>query len=378
MTKNVVSKAVRYYPWVDGEVTRFRSWPRPSGLALIPGIWTNITPETLALEDTFGASSIIFDPSNRDVLYATFDENGLWKSTDRGETWEELGSGTASGGSSTTRLDSPVCVSVDPEDPLHLVATQGIRGTSQGFWVSQDGGQTWTKPAGFSSVSPTDDVTSLAIDPQDWNHMLVGSHSFSWNGILETFDAGQTWTAHDAPEGWPTGSASLTILNHPQLEGGSPDIWLVGLDGEGIWRTDDGADTWTKVSNSGIPHGVVHPYYVSPSGVIFGGSNYVVRSTDLGETWTELTSGLGYSYYMAVIGDGETLYTREAYPASEGYGSGGMLVSTNGGNSWSAQASPGNQTMSNGPLGTSYDEVNDIVYLASWGQGLMALKPLRE
>jgi hypothetical protein len=378
MTKNVATKSVAYYEWDDGTT---RSWEQPEGLILTPGVWTNITPSELGLDpdETYGASTITFDPSDRRVLYATFDEQGLWKSTDRGLTWVELGSGTASGGSSTTRLDSPVCLAVDPTNPLVLVATQGIRGTSQGFWRSTDGGATWSKPAGFSSVAPTNDVTSLAIDPTDWNHMLLGSHSM-WGsdpaGILETTDGGLTWVAHEAEPTWPTGSMSLAILHHPTLDQGNSDTWLVQTDGDGIWRTTNGGSSFTKVANYTIAHGAVHPAYYAPDGTLYGsGAPYVVRSTNNGASWSEVTN-LPSSYYQGVIGDGTTLYTREAYPSLGGFGSGGMKVSTNG-TTWANQAAPGNQTMINGILGSTYDEVNDIVYVALWNAGIWALKPIR-
>lgn len=340
-----------------------------------PGVWTNITPPVDDIEETFGASTIIFDPSNRNVLYAAMDQRGLFKSTDFGGAWAELGSGSASSGSSTTRLDSPVNVAVDPTDPTHLVATQGIRGTSQGFWVSTDGGANWTKPSGFSSVSPTMDVTTLAIDPTDWEHMLIGTHTGAAT-ILETSDAGSTWTEHEGDESWPAGtSMGISILHHPTLDQGDSSTWLIQTDGEGIWRTTNSAGSWTQVSTTDIPHGMVHSVTYMADGTIYsGGFPAPVKSTNNGASFTEL-SALASNYFLFVGSDGTNLYTRVSYPLIEGYGDNAVMSrSTNAGVSWSAMGSPGNQTFTNGPLHMSFDEVNGVLYTANWNAGIWAYK----
>jgi len=343
-------------------------------LELTQGVWTEITPPATGYASTYGTQTIVFDPSNHDVLYTTVDTLGLWKSTDRGATWTELGSGTASGGPTTTRLDSPVCIAVNPANSNHLVATQGIRGTSLGFWISTDGGATWTMPSGFSSVSPTMDVTTLAIDPTDFSHMLVGTHG-SPAAILETFNAGVDWTLHEAEESWPTGSMGLTILRHPTLEQGNSATWLAEFDGGGKWRTTDSGATWTQVSSVSIPHGLVHGAFYTADGTLYAaGGPYAMKSTDNAASFTAM-SDLPSSAYLQVAEAGGTLYTRPSYPLLEGYGgTTAFQVSTDGGSDWGAQGSPGNQTFTNGPIHLVVDEVNNILYAANWNGGLWALK----
>src|SRR5262249_1770347 len=151
---------------------------------------------------TFGTAALELDPSHPGTLYACADQRGLWKSTDCGANWSRLGDANAQydGGTTAKYLDSPVLVRIDPCDAQHLYATQGVRGSTLGFWESHDGGETWTMPKGFVDIASqigTRDVTSAAVDPSDFGHVLVGSHS-PWSGlpnagVLETKDGGKTF-----------------------------------------------------------------------------------------------------------------------------------------------------------------------------------------
>ena len=121
----------------------------PPGLT--PGVWKNITPAALDMTGTWGTTGITVDPNKSSTLYLDTDQRGLWKSTDWGATWARLGTPPSAPNYGTTAnyLDSPVEVRVDPADSQHLYAVQGVRGQTQGLWVSHDGGTTWAQPAGF-------------------------------------------------------------------------------------------------------------------------------------------------------------------------------------------------------------------------------------
>jgi hypothetical protein len=134
---------------------------------LTPGVWADITPP--GGTGGFGTAFVEIDPSNPATLYASCDQNGLYKTTNAGSNWIKIG-----------QLDSPIEAKVDPNNSQHLYATQGVRGATLGFWISNDGGATFIMPAGFVSVSSTigtRDVTMISVDPSDFNHFILSSHS---------------------------------------------------------------------------------------------------------------------------------------------------------------------------------------------------------
>ena len=177
-----------------------------------------------------------------------------------------------------------------------LYAVQGVRGYTQGLWVSHDGGTTWAQPAGFIAVVKeigTADMTTLTVDPSDFKHMLVGSHSW-WKGlqnggILETKDGGETFIKRQPVSSWPGGSMGIQFLYDPCLGIGDSNTWLVSTDGPGaFWRTTDAGATWTHLDGSlnGL-HGQASLYYAK-TGVVYSGAAAVSdpeqgQRRDLGE-----------------------------------------------------------------------------------------------
>jgi hypothetical protein len=363
--------------------------------ALTAGVWTNITPPAspAGLPQWFGFAEIEIDPSNPNVLYACADQLGIWKSTNRGGSWTLLGTPPAVAASpsnsyTTPYLDSPIEIRVDPADSTHLIATQGVRGTAQGFWVSHNGGVTWTMPTAFYTLArstTTADVTQIAVDPTSFNHILVMSHS-PWvglgnGGVMETTDGGTTWTAHAPVAGWPTGSAGVGFAYDPPNSQGNSATWLVGTDGDGYWRTTNSGGSWTQVSANSSGHGGASFSY-TPAGVLYtGGTGYPQRSTDNGVTWTTVSTGLPYRYYYNVWNDGTTLYTSPSYPSTIGGGGSGagqqpMFVSAITDGATYTGFKGGAQTWDNGPFSMRFDATNCIIYTANWANGVWATKPL--
>jgi hypothetical protein len=337
--------------------------------ALAVGVWTNISPAGVPFDanaTAFG-QGITLDPCDVGTLYLAvvgFDpakaNAGIYKSTNAGSTWTRVG-----------QLDEPINVSVDPRNPRHLYASDGVRGSTMGFWVSADGGNHWTLPDGFNtaarSVNGCCDVYHVEPDPADFDHVLVSFHSGSWNvsgaaGILESFDGGASWIVHQPIVDWAwKGGYDVFFLRNPDLGLGDAKTWLFGTQGIGYWRTADAGTTWTKVTDVSMDHGGGQLYYTK-SGVLYAsGTPNIIRSMDNGLTWTKLTSGA----FLSVTGDGNTLYT--------GNHGGGSFVTAMESNdaTWSNFNS---QTFAEGPFEMAFDSVNRILYSSNIRSGAWALK----
>jgi hypothetical protein len=339
------------------------------GLELTPGRWVDITPPGLDLKSksrhSYGANDIQFDPANPCVLYAAFDMRGLFKSTSGGSRWTPIGA-----------LDSPLQLRLDPRDSKHLYAVQGVRGTTQGFWISKDGGATWVLPEAFSALArstATFDAYCVDVDPTDFDHVLVTFHG-PWltstngdSGILESSDGGASWNVVFQP-GFGHGTCAWFM---------GSKTWLLGTQAHGFFRTTDAGKTWTLVHAVGMTHGGVQ-LYRSPTGAFYAGAvEYPIRSADNGASWEQLKAGLPYAHYGGIVGDGERLYTTTACacdgsPFDNPY----FTAPEKDAAPW-APYQGGAQKFSNGPHNMAFDKTNDIIYSANWDEGVWALKITR-
>jgi hypothetical protein len=344
---------------------------------LLPvGVWTNVAPPDGTDRSGAGTVAVQLDPCNPDTIFISISLRGLWRSDDRGTTWRQLGNKNASRqGRHLPYLDNIVQFEIDPKDPSHLYATSGVGGANMGFWVSQDGGQSWDEPDGFSTLGATVshnafDVTALAVDAADFNHFIIGFHSAwdigTWDGgagLFESLDAGKTFRVRPPQAGWPSSTLGIAILHEPDLGIGKGNTWLVQAETNHWWRTTDAGDHWTVVANAGVRHGGSSIYYAANGTLYAGGYPAPGRSTDNGVTWKMMTS-LPIAQYAAVVGDGSRLYTSPwVGDASQVY------TSDDGGDSWAK-----GQNVARDALFERYDSTHHIVYSASWWAGLLALK----
>jgi photosystem II stability/assembly factor-like uncharacterized protein len=365
----------------------------PAGApALQPGVWKDITPPGIAKgsPQTMIAQGITIDPCNMSVLYwgntpfMSDTYGAVWKSTDAGATWKILGNKAAAQQyqPTTTFLDKVLHVRVDPRNPAHLYAGQGVGGKYLGFWISNDGGENWAKTDGWLATSKSvgfiDDIYDVAVDPTDFDHVLVSSHA-AWAfgsakygtdaGVLESKDGGKTWIVHDPITGWGYGHA-INFLYAPELGIGDSQTWLLGTQGDGQWRTTDGGKTWNQVIKSDIFHGGADIYYAK-NGVLYttGYKPCLLSSKDNGATW-ETAANLSDGC-TGLIGDGNLLYTAPSY--AQGIQPVFVSPETDGHN-WTKYKGGAQTWNDGGPYEMAFDPVNRIIYSSNWFQGVWALK----
>jgi len=266
-------------------------------------------------------SELLFDISRPGVLLAPAG-SGLWRSTDGGATWlaasvsGDAGLGTVNavgnagalvGGGSSGIFRSgdggatwsgigpgPGAASVssliaDPRSPTALWA-----GTwNRGVYHSSDCGASWT----WMAAGPDNDVTTLAVDPLDPATIYAGTYS---SGMMKTTDGGATWTyVFELPlKDWGVLSERQIMLK----PSGQRRLWLV-TQSDGIHWSEDGGESWTKVSSDRLDHPyalVVDPF--DPAVLLATAYRYgVLRSVDDGDTWESVNTGLDSVSYVDVL-----------------------------------------------------------------------------
>jgi len=149
--------------------------------------WVNKTPGLPNLATVTLAMAV----SNHSIIYAGTGEgfgntdairgDGVWKSTDGGETWSQLSS-TAS----NTDFSFVNRVIVDPVDAGIVFAA-----TNTGIFRSTDGGATWTSVYLSGGNGGTNRIQQIIANPLNFNTMYATRNS---HGVLKSSNRGLTWT----------------------------------------------------------------------------------------------------------------------------------------------------------------------------------------
>jgi hypothetical protein len=158
------------------------------------------TWDTLVVGGSY--TSIVLDPKNPQIVYAAL--RPIIKSTDAGQTWREASNGM--------RIDAETRVSeiiIDPVNTNVLYAgTGGFMGGS--LYKSTDGGMSW-RDLGEKNDTLRGGIASLALDPN--NPRIVYAGNIGSGVVLKSTDAGETWSVTGLSE---TGEIIFDLLVHPQ------------------------------------------------------------------------------------------------------------------------------------------------------------------
>jgi photosystem II stability/assembly factor-like uncharacterized protein len=178
-------------------------------------------------------------------------------------------------------------IKVDPNNASIYYA-----GTPAGqLWKSINAGASWSV---ISDAIPAAGVTDIAIDPTNSNilYALTGDadraiyHPNSL-GLYKSTNGGASWAASGLIYTPGQGILLTSILIHPT----TPSVILVGGT-NGIWRSTNSGASFAQVNSTAVRELVFNP--IDPS-IVFAGSKsnaVLLRSTDAGATWAQITSGL--------------------------------------------------------------------------------------
>ncbi len=227
-------------------------------------------------------SSLVFDPTNPSVLYAT-SFTRVVKSSDGGRTW--TGTSCVGQGSNGACYDLLTSVAIDPNNPSTLYAGTIRAGVAK----STDGGQSWTlMNAGISEAHPPGHILSLAVSSADSNSVLAGTFGA---GVMKSVNSGASWSRSSSglTASWVQGLA---------VDPSNPSHLFAGVYRGGVIQTNNSGQSWDAVSNA-YPveneYGFTALYDLSsllidptnPSNIFAGGPSAFsfLKSTDTGQNW---------------------------------------------------------------------------------------------
>jgi photosystem II stability/assembly factor-like uncharacterized protein len=243
-------------------------------------------------------------PTDAGTFYFGSTGGGVWKTTDGGVFWENISDGFF-------QRASVGAIAVSPSDPNVLYVGMGestIRGNvahGDGVYRSTDAGKTWT----HLGLSDTRHIGKVRIHPTDADTVYVAAlgHAHGPNqerGIFRSRDGGKTWD-HVLFRSQDAGAHDLVIdpfnarVLYAALWESRRTPWSLnsGGPGSGLFKSTDSGDTWTEISrNKGLtkgPKSLLGKIGITASAaqrdrlyaIVEAEHGGVFRSDDGGETW---------------------------------------------------------------------------------------------
>ncbi|HZQ10042.1 MAG TPA: hypothetical protein VFD70_25925 [Anaerolineae bacterium] len=288
---------------------------------------------------------ILRDPHHPTMIYARA-RNGLYRSTDYGESWQELTGGiereivnalwfdetriligTASGNIYFSDDAGTSWRSATLENPRHRalltlfrVGKTDYAGTFDGLLLSGDNGETWSS-AGQGLGAPI--VHDMALDAAH-TRLLVATE----DGLFERRGDGE-FTRLDFPVNDLPVSAIAIAPNSPQRI-------YIGTDGKGVFVSDDGGKTWSAAVGELGGKTRVSGLYVDPTDaekvyarVLFA---RVYKSSNGGADWRAIWTGMpDEEQVQSIVIDSKNL--QRLYAGGDAQ----LFYSDNGGEKWLAR-----------------------------------------
>lgn len=345
-----------------------------------PGVWVNVTPPDVDLVNgscsNYGTETVAVDPVRTQDVYTLFMCQGIWKSTDFGQTWTGP---INTGKDGTTMGDCAGGVTIPPNSTASppILYVSCIRGAGTGFWRSTNGGLDWTSymvtPGGARQ-----DFYPSAVDPYDDQHLLMAGHEM--NVLVQSSNGGQTWTAVKTDAGMQEngGTAFIQFIDTGNATTTRDTwLWMAQVTGGtiGTWRTTNGGASWTHVDANEHVHGSSQIYQPDNKGVVYMAGAYAdsgwgaLRSADYGATWMHVgqaqaetvifgTSRFVYCMHGGAAGAGEMVDPMLELSPQPGIGS------------WTSPGTPAAMTQGPAQVAVTNNGMYNVVLAANWNAGM--------
>jgi len=262
-------------------------------------------------------ADIAIHPDNNNIWYVAVGSGGVWKTMNSGTTWNPI----------FDKYDvySTGCITIDTNNPHTLWLGTGENvggrhvGVGDGIYKSEDDGTSWKN----MGLKRSEHISKIIVHPGNSDVIWVAAQGPLWSaggerGIYKTTDGGENWKRVLGDEEY-TGSTDLIIdPRNPDIlyaatweRHRNVAVYIGGGPGSGIHKSTDGGETWTKLK-SGLPSGDKGKIglTISPQNpdVLYAAieldrrSGGVYRSDNRGISWKKMSSAVsgatGPHYYQ--------------------------------------------------------------------------------
>ena len=273
-------------------------------------------------------ADIAIHPERQSTWYVAVGSGGVWKTENRGTTWEPI--------FDDEDAYSIGSITIDPNNPNVIWVGTGENvsgrhvGYGSGVYRSRDGGNNWEN----MGLEDSEHIGMIKIDPRDSDTVFVAAQGPLWSGggdrgLYKSTDGGENWKK---VLGEGLGNTEIddayTGVSEVFFDPRDPDVmyavsWqrlrtvgvlMDGGPGTGIHKSTDGGETWRELTE-GLPEetmgktgfAISHqdPDVLYATIELANREGGFWRSADGGETWEKkneyLSSGTGPHYYQEIF-----------------------------------------------------------------------------
>jgi len=298
--KKIVFFAISLFFVISAKVNAQKSVDKVSEGYFSAVEWRNIGPFR------GGRSAAVTGVANKaNLFYMGATGGGVWKTTDAGNTWENISDGFFGGSVGA------VAVSESDNNVIYVgMGEKTVRGnvsSGDGIWKSENAGKTW-KHVGLKNSRH---VPRMRIHPKNSDIVFAAVLGDLYKptqerGVYKSIDGGESWKkVLFADEN--SGAIDLIIdPNNPRILYATtwdvrrtPYSLSSGGKGSAMYKSTDGGETWKNISNNkGLPKGIwgISGVTVSPVNsdivwaLIENEKGGIYKSTDGGKTWSLINS----------------------------------------------------------------------------------------
>ena len=261
--------------------------------------WTN-----MGLRETGRIGRIIVNPTNANIVFVCAlgratgpqQERGVYRTTDGGKTWTRslfVDPGTGCSGITMDVHDPNVLFAGMWQVVMHTWAMFG-GGPSSGLYVTRDGGDTWSKVTDPGLPKSPLGKIDVAIAPTNSNRVYA---------LIQTADQGSVWRSDDGGRTWKVSNWERTLIGRAgyyidiKVSTGNADEVLIA--NSSFWRSTDGTKTFRDVPWGGDTHDIwIDPK--DPDSFALTDDAGAHITLNHGKSFTSVTLPNGQMYHVAV------------------------------------------------------------------------------
>lgn len=264
-------------------------------------------------------ADIAVSPTDKNTWYIAVGSGGLWKTTNRGISWQPV--------FDSQKSYSIGSVTIDPNnsDVIWVGTGENVSGRhvawGDGVYKSLDGGKNWNQ----MGLEKSEHIGKILVDPRNSDVVFVAAEGPLWSsggerGLYKTMDGGKTWQL-------TLNIDQNTGVTDIEFNPSNPDVmyaaayqrrrqtWslMAGGPKSGIYKSTDNGDTWRQIK-TGLPSGDIGKIGLAVtqanSEIVYAtieandSEKGFYRSLNKGESWEKrnsyISGGTGPHYYQEI------------------------------------------------------------------------------